>query len=366
MKGGNSMYLLTNQQRACFALSAVPSGWELMELSPSENDQHRTYAYITADNRAVKMIVEGDDRYFECDVNERLSPDRACILPKTAKGKPVRLTAANMEKKTHIGMALSYSAGSVCLYSNISNCTFYNSSYAGVAINTISDFFGWIDKWCAQTGDQELADIQAFANAPRRHVKYKEGDFFRFRLDRHHFGYGRIIINYDDFRKKNIPFWDVFFGKPILAGIYHMVTTEKTVPPEQLDTMQMLPPQMIMDNTFFYGESEIIGNLPVDERNIDFPVHYGASICLGDKSVMYQCGRTFRVRDDIQPLFSGFINNGIGWSFDVRLPLLKECIDEKSNAPYWKQSQFCRIRQDLRNPQNEQELKQIRAQFDLL
>lgn len=359
------MYLLTNEQRKCFALSAIQNNWILIKLSPSRYDTYNTYAYITPDNRIVKIIIEGDEQYQEYDVNELLSPDRTLILPKTTKGKPVRLTAANIAKKTPVGMSLSYVRNFISVYSTANNCEFYNSSYAGITLNGMSDFFTWINKWCDETGDEELADIEAFAKKAKRHVKYKEGDFFRFRLDRHFFGYGRIIINYDDLRKKKIPFWDIFMGKPILAGIYHIVTKDKYVGIEELDKMKMIPPQMIMDNIFFYDNCEIIGNLPVDESRIEFPVYYGHSIQYGDKSVMYQCGRTFIQRNDIIPLFDNFRNNGIGLRFNVDIPILMKCVEEQSNAPYWKQPNQHRVNEDLRNPQYDKELKKIRKQFDL-
>ncbi len=358
------MYLLTNEQRKCFALSPVQPDWTLTALPPSKYDSYRTYVYITADDRVVKLILQGEKLYEERDVDETLSPDHVFLLPKTAKGKPVKFTATTITKRTRIGMSLSFCDKYIYLYSNTSDCDFYPSFYAGVTPNGISDFFAWIENWCAETGEKELADIEAFASAPKRHIQYQEGDFFRFRLDRHHFGYGRILINYDALRKKKIPFWDVFMGKPILAGIYHIVTEGEPVSIEQLDKLKMLPPQMIMDNVFFYGECEIIGNLPVDESKYDLPIHYGQSISAGEKSVMYQCGRTFLSRDDVTPLFDGFINNGIGFFFDVSLPILTECIKKSSNLPYWEQDLY-RVRVDLRNPQHEKKLKEIRAQFGL-
>lgn len=359
------MYLLSNQQRKCFALSPVETDWELTELMPSTYDLYSTYAYITPDNRVVKLIIEGDTEYREYDVREALSPDRTLILPKTGKGKPMKLTAANMAKRTPVGMALSFVRNYITLYSNQSDRGFYNSSYAGVTLNGISDFFSWIDRWCAETGEKELSDIEAFAGAPRCHVTYREGDFFRFRLDRHRFGYGRIILNYDACRKKKIPFWDVFAGKPLLAGIYRIVTEDELLSVDELDQLPMLPPQMIMDNPFYYGEYEIIGNRPVDESRVDFPVHYGRSIAMGDHRVMYQCGRTFRTREDGKLLYGGFSNKGIGWSFDIGLPVLLACIQDGSNRPYWEQPNQYRVREDLRNPIYAKELQEIRAEFDL-
>ncbi len=360
------MRLLTNDERKCFALSLVQDEWSFIELPKSKYDNYTTCVYVSQDNRVVKVILLSEKQYLERDYDEQLSSDRIWILPKTAKGKPVKFTSANITKKTPIGMALSYYEDYISLYSNTNDCDFYLSSYAGINIKDMSDFYKWVDNWCTETTDKEIADIEEFANTPKRHVKFKEGDFFRFRLDRHNWGYGRIIINYDDFRKKNIPFWDVFMCKPILAGIYHIVTENKNIAISELDELQMLPPEIIMDNIFYYGECEIIGNLPVDESKIDFPVHYGQSIDARDINfVAYQCGRKFLTLYNTPLLYKGFINNGICPHFDIDIELLQRCINNNSNEPYWEKINSYSVNEDLRNPKNKKQLADIRKQFGL-
>ncbi len=157
-------------------------------------------------------------------------------------------------------------------------------------------------------------------------------------------------------------------GKPVLAGIYHIVTEDPNIRPEQLAKLSMLPPQMIMDNAFFYGECECIGNRPIDAKKIDFPIHYGPSFRCDEDGVMYQCGKTFIHRPDIEPLYpdiGGFRLAGIGWTFRVSAPLLRDCMKKGSNAPYWDQPMRYLIDEDLRNPKNKKALKRIKKQLDL-
>ena len=92
------------------------------------------------------------------------------------------------------------------------------------------------------------------------------------------YGYGRILVNYDKMRKDGVEFWDVFFGKPLCVAVYHMVTDRNDLTPAELVNYKMLPSQMIMDNCFYYGECEIIGNLPIDsdEDNAAFDAYFDA------------------------------------------------------------------------------------------
>ncbi|MBQ6559091.1 MAG: hypothetical protein IJL81_06945, partial [Clostridia bacterium] len=84
---------LTNEQRRCFAIPETAKDWKIIALSPSKFDMHYTYAYITPDNRIKKVICVGDDIYFEYGLEEICSEDRTILLPKTDKGKPVKMTA---------------------------------------------------------------------------------------------------------------------------------------------------------------------------------------------------------------------------------------------------------------------------------
>ena len=117
---------------------------------------------------------------------ETLSEDGVYILPKTAKGKPQKLTAASISKKMRVGMTFEY----YCDYNNrnvfnLFNATsqqdFYSSYFYVTSEDGLSDF---VKKWCAETGEAELADIEEFAARGHVNVKYKEGDFFRFRIGR--------------------------------------------------------------------------------------------------------------------------------------------------------------------------------------
>ena len=361
------MFELTNEQRRCFGLLPVDAGWVRLELKPSPYDQHATVAYL--DGTTLRRFIEsGDSRYREYEICENLSEDLRYLLPKTTKGKPVPLSATTLEKRTGIGMCLSYDrsrhgSSDIFLYSHTSQKGYFDTNYDPVHTNGIEDFQAWVETWCAETSAEDLADISRFAAQPRQHQKFREGDVFRIKINRRLYGYGRILLDYARMRKQKEPFWDILMGKPLACSAYRIVTERQDVSVEELKAYQSLPSVHMMDNSLFYGNFEIIGNLPVSGSE-DYPILYGSNIHAGEQAEHLQCGKLFRRNDCKKALFSHFRNNSISFDLRFRLSVLQACIAEDSNAPYWSQDSWL-VRQDLRNPQNRAELEQVCEQFGL-
>lgn len=362
------MYELTNEQRRCFGLPPVEDGWVKVEVTPSIYDLYDTWAYL--DGCCIKKVVQfcddapGNETYREYSVDAMLSEDGKMLLPKTEKGKPAKFTSATLGKRTPVGMSLSYSRGHVSVVNQTTERSFYSNSYEE-HLENIEAFKAWVDAWCAGTGEKQQREIDAFAAETRSHQKYKEGDFFRYRVSRELYGYGRILLDFSQMRKKGIPFWDVFMGKPLCVAVYHIATERDDLTPADLVGLRTLPSHMIMDNAFFYGEFPIIGNLPLTEAEQDYPIHYGKTIRFRESGVRYQCGRTYISLAGEEALCGGFINNDIGWKLNVKLPVLQKCIEDKSNQPYWDlYYPYCTSR-DLRNPKNSAMLHRIRHQVGL-
>ena len=355
---------LTNDQHRCFALETVEPDWVKIELKPSQYDLYDTFAYLCG-NTLRKIICVGEGLYAEQAYWEAVSEDGKYLLPKTAKGKPVPLTAANALKRTPKGMSLVYSNRAASLANLTAQRCFFRSSYVGLSLPAFSDFEAFVEQWCRETDAAKQTDVDAFARLPRIHQKYREGDFFRFRINRTLFGYGRILVDYDAMRKNKIPFWDMFMGKPLCVCVYRIATERADCTVQELSALPKLPSAMVMDNIFYYGECEIIGNRPLQPEDEDYPIHYGKSIFMGDDSLCYQCGKTFLTLPDRTELRHDFRNNGIGWQLNVSLPVLLECIREDSNLPYWNQEHYAPVHQDLRNPKYHPLLEQVRAQFHI-
>ncbi len=370
------MFELTNEQRKCFAIQPVLDTWTKVEVKASPYDHYVTYAYIE-ERRIVKVIQvseePGREMYQEYGVDQMLSEDGTKILPKTNKGKPQNFTSANLTKKTPIGMSLAFGHGYVSVVNNSSQQSFCCSAYNSERPETLQDFSEWVDEWCSNTDEKKLIEINQFAKQTKIHQKFQEGDFFRYRIDRNLYGYGRILVDYAKMRKEEIQFWDVFFGKPLCVAVYHIATEDADVSPERLVNLKMLPSQMIMDNIFYYGECKIIGNMPIAPDEDNYTIHYGRSIDARKPNYLYyQCGKTFVALEGEKELdiykghwYSGFRNGSTGWILRIKLPILLECINSDSNDPYWNMMPKGYTDEDLRNPKYKKELRMVKEQMGI-
>lgn len=361
------MFELTNEQRKCFGMLPVEHNWIRMEPKPSPYDLYTTISYL--DGKVLrKVILTGDNLYNEYEICERLSDDLRYLLPKTKKGKPVLLSAAALTKRTPLGMGLSYVRHSngyshVSILNHISQKIYYSNDYEPIRSCGMHDFQQWVESWCSETTKDDLADISRFSSQLRQHVKFREGDVFRFKINRRLYGYGRVLLDYDLMRKKKEPFWDVLMGKPTVCGVYHIVTERRDVTLDELRELHSLPSVHMMDNRLFYGDFEIIGNIPIGEQE-DYPILYGSSISALYRGVLLQCGKLYRKIDGGTALYHNFTNNSIGFDLGFQLAVLLECIEKGSNDPYWAQDHW-RVNSDLRNPKFRAELEKVCKQFDV-
>lgn len=362
-----TMFELTNAQRPCFALEPVEENWVPMILKPSPYFSHTTVAY--RDGLTLrKFIASGEDRYVESELNEQLSEDLRYLLPKTGRGKPVLLTAASLEKRGGTGMCLQYSARgcNIDLFHHESQRCWYDNLYEGPDSfpADMAGFAAWVERWCANTTQADLDAIAAFARSRRVHVKYREGDVFRFKLNRRLWGYGRIVLDYGLMRKRKEPMHDVLAGKSLACAVYHIATERADVTVEELEKLPCLPSTHIMDNRLYYGDFVIIGNVPLREKE-DWPILYSDSVDVRQNAVHLQCGRLYRCLPEEKPLFRWrqFAQSGTKFYLYFRLlPTLLECIEAGNNDPYWagkNPSHNC----DLRDPRFRSELEQVCVQM---
>jgi len=357
------MFMLTNDQRECFGLKKIPKHLECLQLPKNANDNFETYVYID-NNVIVKCIMSGESYYYEYELSEKVSPDKKYLLPKTEKGKPVILSTSTLSKRTGIGMSLYYGYKNISLYNDKLNSCYYSNAYLNETVHNINQFSEWVEKWCNETTDADKQEFSLLSQQKRRHIKYNEGDVFRFKIGRRQYGYGRILLDYDKMRKLNEPFWDILMSKPLVCSVYHIVTDRDDVSLDELHHLGSLPSTIIADNSLFYGEYKIIGNLPVTE-NEDYPVMYGNSIHMGEKAVCYQCGKNFRKIDNETAICGGFVNNGVSFDLNFTLDILQQCVVEGSNNPYWSHYYPHWVDRDLRNPKHAEKLQAVKEQFGL-
>lgn len=359
---------LTNEQRKYLGLESIEPDWERMEIPSNcvkpELSTGKHILYFDKDVLRKNISVDRSGLYKEESCAIKTQDNRSMIAPITAKGKPKRLNGVNLQRCTPEGMYFRFERGSVTIANYTTQQTYFSSAFAGMPSMSEEALQDFLAQWIADTDDDELKRIEDFANAKRRHCKFREGDFFRFRIDRKHYGYGRILLDIQKMRKSGEKFWDILMGKPLVVSVYHIITKDLSVNIDTLKKLQSCPSQFIMDNRFFYGEYEIVGYEPLSE-DVDYPIMYGPSISMRDRDkIQFQRGHVYREipleGNTVVP--GGFMNNGIGWSLNINKRILEACIESDSNEPYWNRGERF-YWEDLRHPKYKPELEQVLKQM---
>jgi len=367
---------LTNEQRKYFGLIPVDKEWELVKLFNS-------YVYFHGDLIKKEILVK-DNSYLERELNEKTSENRTVLLPKTSKGKPKKLNLTATYSFSPFGTYFSFSSESG--YISIANYT-TQTTYFSKENNEVKNFDGlrnWINNWIAETTEEDLQEIEAFKSAKREKCKFKEGDFFTFKIDRRKWGFGRILIDVaklqksEAFQKQKNYGLSNFMGKALIVKIYHKISNSPNTDLEELSKCLSMPSQSIMDNQFFYGESKIIGHKELDMNEYDMLISFGRSINSKDKDTVYlQYGLIYK--ETSVSKFNKYLvakeKNTNGYhnenpyryesiGFSLNIDALEDCMKESANTPYWN-SEYYEVKTDLRNPKNTEIKREIFKYFKL-
>lgn len=351
---------LTNEQRRCMGLEEIDPFWERVPFGNGD------ILYFDGDI-IRKWIIDRENYFAESSYHAQTSHDRTRLCSKTGRGKEKKLSVVNLQRMGREGVYFSFQKGGLIIGNARNQRTLYSSGTAGVPAMSTEEFAAFLDRWVEETDEKQMARVREFATAKRKHCKFKEGDFFRFPLDRTHYGYGRILLDVWKRRKEGAKDWDIVMCRPLIVQVYHIVTEDAAVPITQLERYQACPSEYIMDNRFYYGEYEIIGNAPLTGPQ-DYPVMYGQNISAVDRDkIMLQIGPLYRelplAGNTVIP--GNWRNNGVSFCLHVGKRMLEECIAAGSNAPYWERDAKFAV-SDIRNPKNREVLRQVLAQFGLL
>ncbi len=362
---------LTNQQRKYLGLELIDSTWERVEISNSmkpEYESGKIILYFEGDIIRKVISIEYSGSYQEETVYLKTLENRTMIASKTGKGKPKKLNAVNLQRCNAEGMYFFYS-GYITLANYTTQQTYFSSYFAGLKPMTEEELQAFLRQWMIDTDEAEFERIQAFAAAKRKRCKYREGDFFRFRIDRTHYGYGRILLDVTLLKKSGVKVWDILMGRPLVVSVYHIITENPAVDIQELGKLKSCPSQFIMDNRFFYGEYEIIGNAPLPEK-VDYPIMYGQSISGTDRNkIIFQMGRCYKEISLEENNLIGkidFKNHGMNCALHIyNRNVLEACIKEDSNGPYWEE-QKGGCTHDIRNPKYKNELAKVMEQMGIV
>ena len=365
------IFELTNEQRKYLGLIPVEEHWELVKFD------NGIYYYFE-DDTIKKEIKVSKNYYHEAELNEKTAENRTMILPKTKRGKIKKFNYTATESFSPFGTYFTFSIDGVIIANYTSQRTYYSEIFSEKEKISLDDLKKWLDKWMKETTEEDLEEIEEFKNAKRKHCKFNEGDFFAFKISRREWCFGRILLDVSKLRKdenfkknKNYGLANLM-GKPLIIKVYHKISDNKNINLKELSKCLALPSQAIMDNIFYYGEAIILGNLPLKPEENDMFISVSESISGIDKNIAYlQYGLIYREipLSDYEKLIKELKigaqtlrREGIGFVIDTYK--LKECIEAKSNSPFWEKYKKRNV-PDLKNPDHIELKRKIFKAFGL-
>ena len=365
------IFELTNEQRKYLGLIPVEEHWELVKFD------NGIYYYFE-DDTIKKEIKVSKNYYHEAELNEKTAENRTMILPKTKRGKIKKFNYTATQSFSPFGTYFTFSTNGVIIANYTTQRTYYSEIFSEKEKISLDDLKKWLDKWMKETTEEDLEEIEEFKNAKRKHCKFNEGDFFAFKISRREWCFGRILLDVSKLRKdenfkknKNYGLANLM-GKPLIIKVYHKISDNKNIDLKELSKCLALPSQAIMDNIFYYGEAIILGNLPLKPEENDMFISVSESISGIDKNIAYlQYGLIYREipLSDYEKLIKELKigaqtlrREGIGFVIDTYK--LKECIEAKSNSPFWEKYKKRNV-PDLKNPDHIELKRKIFKSFGL-
>ena len=365
------IFELNNEQRKYLGLIPVEEHWELVKFD------NGIYYYFE-DDTIKKEIKVSKNYYHEAELNVKTAENRTMILPKTKRGKIKKFNYTATQSFSPFGTYFTFSADGVIIANYTSQRTYYSETFSEKEKISLDDLKKWLDKWMKETTEEDLEEIEEFKNAKRKHCKFNEGDFFAFKISRREWCFGRILMDVSKLRKdenfeknKNYGLAHLM-GKPLIIKVYHKISDNKNIDLKELSKCLALPSQAIMDNIFYYGEAIILGNLPLKPEENDMFISVSESISGIDKNIAYlQYGLIYReiplsdyekLIKDLKIGAQTLRREGIGFVIDTYK--LKECIEAKSNSPFWEKYKKRNV-PDLKNPDHIELKRKIFKAFGL-
>lgn len=267
---------LTNKERKYFGLDPIKKSWDKLLIPPGKYDEHDVLVFFD-ENKLVKYVIQTENIYCEGNFDIE-TENRTYLLPKTKKGKKSNITQANLNNKySGTGLYFSASKSGIIIGNYSTQTTFYSSYREELSIDNYSDFEKWKSKWIENSDNISIQNITEFKNAKRKHVKYKKGDYFSYKLTRTEYGFGRILENIflkqkNEKQKDDNNYLNRLMGKNLLIAYYNYRSNEAIVNTSILDNIDLFPSEFNMDNNFFYGENLIFENNDVKDQIIDYPI----------------------------------------------------------------------------------------------
>ena len=289
------LFELTNEQRYYLGLDTVKDHWDIMQLSAS--------SFVYFDQSIIRKLIEVDEStYYEYQLDAVVDDSRAYLLPRTSRGKKKRLSVASVVNSPRHGVYFSYDHNGASIANYTTQTTYFTCVGDGKQYRGLEELNCWLNEWISDTTKDDLKELANFKCATRKHHDYQEGDFFTFKIGRRAYGFGRILMNIDALKKspdfariKNYRLH--FMGKPLFVKVYHYMSPSPFADIHALRLLSSFPSQPIMDNSFYYGEYSIIGNLKLTLDELEFPIFFDRSLNVHEPTTLVSSIRTDLLRN---------------------------------------------------------------------
>jgi len=285
---------LTNEQRLCFGLNPIEPHWERTIF---KGDTYRPDSTLYFEGEVIKRhILSTKEQYQEKQYDE-LTRGRTILLPKTGKGKEKKLTPSVLESRQPTGVycGIDY-LGRVSIGNYNTQTTFYDTRWEKEFVKDAAtlEISSIVTDFINSAPPQHLVEINQFKEAQRKLSKFKSGNFFAFKVSRTQYGFGRILANIDQIKKKSTLCGDhglnLIMTKPVLVKVYAYLSENKNIDLTILQHAGSLPSDYMMDNLLLYGQFEVIGHKELKPEELDFPISYGRHINMQKHTSFLQWG----------------------------------------------------------------------------
>lgn len=271
-------YELTNKQRQYFGLVPTANNWDKHLLS----DTITVYFY----KEKIVKVLNYSYGYLEYDTDID-TRDRQILLPKSAKGRELKLTIPRILKIKGCGVKFSgsFEGGGIYVYDNQRNLCFIKGFKEEDEIKNYHDIDKWISNYIAKLPSDYFNWLNKQLAQKRLKVKVKEGDIVAFKIAQGLYGFAIILLDVLTARNKGDKLSSKLYGfypRSLIVAPYAYYTDTLKIEIDSLVSKNTLPTICIFDLEVYRGEMPIVGYKALSEKDkqIGFPKEKGTLITI--------------------------------------------------------------------------------------
>lgn len=345
-----ALFELDNAERESVGLDPVRPHWERVMFKD-------TAAFFDGQTLR-KFLRAGTDGYLEVDVVLE-TRERAFLLPKTARGKERKITAAVLLmaerangrwfQASFVAERLKQSSVSARNTRNMRTIDFWQDE----GLHDHRELRDYLRARMQGLADGLRREIDEMKSAPRQQLKYAPGDVFRFRIDDERYGFGLLLGSLKEIRAAGLlpndhP-WTYVMTVPLIVRLFDGASADPAPGVDTLSAWPLLPAQTMMDNQLFWGDFPVVGRRALAPGDIDFPCGVGTAPTQEGHAFFYWGFGWHRLSNADA---GGATDSGIGIGQLDRTPLQQALAGRAPLRPW-----------DLRHPDNAAVFTQVRAEI---